>query len=59
MDRLTAVFRTCTIDVAEGAEHPAGGVVREVWSVLSALANKYQDDRKVIERICRFVNISV
>lgn len=59
VDRLTAVFRACNIDVKEGEQHPAGPMVGEVWSVLSALTTKFQSDQKIIERICRLVRLAL
>lgn len=55
VDRLTAVFRSCVLDIEAGQKHPCTSVLEEVWPVISALCYKYKEDQRVVERICRLV----
>lgn len=54
VDRLTAVFRSCVVNIGEGQTHPCMPILEEVWPIISALCYNYQDDQRIVERICRW-----
>ncbi|CAI8023945.1 Transportin-3 [Geodia barretti] len=55
MDRLTALFRSCSIELDGGQSHPCQPVVEELWPVIAAVVTTYQSDDKIMERTCRCV----
>jgi hypothetical protein len=56
MDRLTALFRSCSIEMDSGQQsHPCQPVVEELWPVIAAVVTTYQSDDKIMERTCRCV----
>lgn len=59
LDRLAAVFRSCSPKVKHGKVHPCQSVIMETWPVLSSTCEKYQADVRIIERCCRCIRYAV
>lgn len=53
VDRLTAVFRSCVVNIEAGQTHPCMPILEEVWPIVSSLCYKYKNDQRIVERICR------
>lgn len=59
LDRLTAVFRSCVLEVKDGSVHPCEQVVQELWPVISDICVRFKHDQKVIERACRCLRFMI
>ena len=59
LDRLAAIFRNVSVSVTSGQQHPCQSVVTYIWPVLSLTFNKFQNDRRVMERCCRCLRFAL
>jgi transportin-3 len=59
MDRLTALFRACSVELTNGQPHPCRPIIEEVWPIVAAVVTKYQSDTKIMERTCRCVRFMI
>lgn len=59
LDRLAVIFRNTSPGVQNGAVHPCREVLTEVWPVLSKTCDKYQQDSRIMERVCRCLRYAV
>ncbi|KAE8750021.1 hypothetical protein FOCC_FOCC003145 [Frankliniella occidentalis] len=59
LDRLAVIFRNTSPSVQNGTVHPCRDVLTEVWPVLSKTCDKYQEDSRVMERVCRCLRYAV
>ena len=60
LDRLAAIFRNVSITVVDKEQvHPSQPVVTYVWPVLSATLERFQTDRRVMERCCRCLRFAL
>ncbi|KAJ1519674.1 hypothetical protein ONE63_004939 [Megalurothrips usitatus] len=59
LDRLAVIFRNTSPEVQNGAVHPCRDVLTDVWPVLSKTCVKYQQDSRVMERVCRCLRYAV
>ncbi|XP_071056779.1 transportin-3 isoform X2 [Onthophagus taurus] len=53
VDRLAAIFKYVTISVEDGEQHPCKPIILEVWPIISKIFDKYQNDIRIMERVCR------
>jgi len=59
LDRLASIFRNMNVSVPNGQPHPCQSVVTYVWPVLSMTFDKFQKDRRVMERTCRCLRFAL
>ena len=59
LDRLAVIFRHTSPEVQNGAIHPCRDVVTEVWPVLSKTCDRFQEDSRIMERVCRCLRYAV
>ncbi len=60
LDRLASVFRNLSFHTAKGEPHPCQTVVTTLaWPCLSAVMDKFQTDRRVMERCCRTLRFAL
>ena len=59
LDRLASIFRNLTITAPRGQPHPCQSVVSYTWPCLSAAMDRFQTDRRVMERICRCLRFAL
>jgi len=59
LDRLSAILRHISPDLAPGASHPCKEAVELLWPVVSRCCDIYCEDVRVTERACRTIRFAV
>ena len=59
LDRLASIYRHLNVHVNKGEPHPCQSIVTYTWPSLSAVMDKFQTDRRVMERCCRCLRFAL
>ena len=59
LDRLASVFRNMNVNIKKGEQHPCQSVITYTWPCLSMTLDKFQTDRRVMERCCRCLRFAL
>lgn len=59
LDRLASIYRNLNVHVNKGEPHPCQSIVTYTWPSLSAVMDKFQTDRRVMERCCRCLRFAL
>ena len=59
LDRLASIYRHLSVHVNKGETHPCQAVITYTWPSLSAVMDKFQTDKRVMERCCRCLRFAL
>ena len=59
LDRLASIYRNLNVHVNKGEPHPCQSIVTYTWPSLSAVLDKFQTERRVMERCCRCLRFAL
>ena len=59
LDRLASVFRNLNINIKKNEQHPCQSAITFTWPCLSMTLDKFQTDRRVMERCCRCLRFAL
>ena len=59
LDRLASMFRNLNINIKKNEQHPCQSAITFTWPCLSMTLDKFQTDRRVMERCCRCLRFAL
>lgn len=59
LDRLASIFRNLSVNAKKSEQHPCQLAITFTWPCLSMTLDKFQTDRRVMERCCRCLRFAL